>query len=257
MTLVHDATLRFSRRVNDYIKYRPDYPDELARALRRRVGYNADSVIADVGSGTGISSQFFLDRGNWVYAIEPNPDMRLAAEAWLGGYLKFRSVAASAEATTLDDCSVDLVVAAQSFHWFDKDAARQEFKRILRPASCVALLWNERKVDASPFLRDYESLLLRYSDDYASVASMYVAAEAAMEQFFAHQLWGADEFPHHQSLDLDGFLGRALSSSYVPLPDHPNHAALMAALKALFWEHEQEGHVRFEYATRLFWGRLT
>ena len=257
MTLVHDATLRFSRRVNDYIKYRPGYPDELERALRRRVGYDADSVIADVGSGTGISTQFFLDRGNWVYAIEPNQDMRLAAEAWLGGYAKFRSVAARAEATTLDDCSVDLVVAAQSFHWFDRDAARQEFKRILRPGAYVALLWNERKLDTSPFLRDYENLLLRYSDDYASVAARYVAAEAAMEHFFDHQLWGMDEFPHYQRFDLDGFIGRALSSSYVPLPEHPNHAALITALKALFGKHEQGGSVCFEYATRLFWGRLT
>ena len=257
MALVHDASLRFSRRVNDYVKYRPGYPDELARTLRRRVGYDSESVIADVGSGTGISTQYFLDRGNWVYAIEPNPDMRLAAETWLGGYVKFRSIAARAAATTLDAGSVDLVVAAQSFHWFDKDAARREFQRILRPGSYAALVWNERKLDASPFLRAYDELLLRYSDDYASVLQRYAAAEAAMERFFSHQLWGIDEFAHHQSLDLEGFLGRALSSSYVPLPEHPNHAPLVAALKALFREHERGGQVRFEYATRLFWGRLT
>lgn len=242
--------------MNDYVRYRPGYPEELATELARRVGYHNESVIADVGSGTGISTRYFLDRGNLVYAVEPNADMRRAAEEWLGSYAKFRSVAARAEATTLPDASVDLVVAAQAFHWFDADRAKQEFRRILRPDSHLVVLWNERKTDTTAFLQEYEALLWKWSEDYAAVSSRTVAAEESMQNFFGPELWGVEEFTNQQSLDLQGLIGRALSSSYVPLPEHPNHEPMLAELRELFSRHAQDGRVFFEYATRLFWGRL-
>ncbi len=254
--VAEDATRRFSRRVNDYVKYRPSYPDELVLVLRQRLGYHRGFVIADVGSGTGISSRFFLERGNRVFAVEPNWDMRCAAEQWLGSYSQFHSVTGRAEATTLPPASVDLVVAAQSFHWFDVDAAKQEFGRILRPGGHVAVLWNERRTDTTPFLRGYEALLEKYSIDYSQVSLRYSLSEKHMEEFFGTEPWGREEFPNRQSFDLEGLLGRALSSSYVPLEGHPNHAPLMTELEQLFQREAVDQKVVFEYVTRLFWGRV-
>lgn len=256
MTFADDATKRFSRRVGDYVRYRPGYPDELERALRGRVGYHHDLVVADIGSGTGISSRYFLDRGNTVYAVEPNADMRSAAEEWLETYTKFRSVDGRAEHTTLRERSVDLVVAAQAFHWFDPVLARREFERILRPGGAVVLLWNERKLDASPFLVDYENLLQETSEDYRQVSARNVTTDEHMDGFFGPELWGSEEFPNRQGFDLEGLIGRALSSSYVPLVGQPRHDETLDRLRGLFARHAVDGLVWFEYATRMFWGRF-
>ena len=256
MTLADDATTRFSRRVNDYVRYRPGYPEELERALRQRVGYHHDHVVADIGSGTGISSRYFLDRGNTVYAVEPNADMRSAAEEWLGSYSKFHSVAGRAEHTTLAEHSVDLVAAAQAFHWFDPPLARREFERVLKPGGAVVLLWNERKLDASPFLVDYEKLLQEISEDYRRLSARNVTSDDQMDRFFGPEHWGSEEFPNRQGFDLAGLIGRALSSSYVPLAGHARHDETLDRLRGLFARHAVDGRVWFEYATRLFWGRL-
>lgn len=249
--------MRFSRRVNDYVRYRPGYPDELANVLQRRVNYHNEQVVADIGSGTGISTRFFLDRGNLVYAVEPNQDMRSAAEEWLGSYSKFRSIAGRAEYTTLESRSIDLVVAAQSFHWFDAVEARSEFERILRPGGAVALLWNERKIDTTPFLQAYENLLQEFSEDYRRVSQRYIATERSMERFFGPELWGSEEFTNRQGFDREGLIGRAMSSSYLPLAGDARHEPLLAGLNRLFDEHAVSGKVWFEYATKLFWGRLS
>src|SRR5689334_13983183 len=97
-----DSTTRFSNRVDDYIKYRPSYPVGILDLLKKDYGLTSSSVIADIGSGTGISTGLFLKNGNPVIGIEPNKEMREAAERLLKGYPKFRSVSATAEATTLD-----------------------------------------------------------------------------------------------------------------------------------------------------------
>ena len=121
-----DPTRRFSNRVDDYVRYRPHYPPGVLDRLREGIALTPRTVIADVGSGTGISTELFLQNGNTVFAIEPNPEMRAAAERLLGGRPNFHSVRGTAEATTLPDGSVDCVVAAQAFHWFDPEKTRVE-----------------------------------------------------------------------------------------------------------------------------------
>ena len=150
-----DPTARFSNRVDDYVRYRPSYPAGVLEILRAEVGLTPASIIADVGSGTGISAELFLRNGNTVYAVEPNDAMRHAAERLLGGYHAFHSVNGRAEATTLPDASIDLSLAAQAFHWFDVPKARAEWQRILRPDGWAVLVWNTRRTDTSPFLRAF------------------------------------------------------------------------------------------------------
>jgi ubiquinone/menaquinone biosynthesis C-methylase UbiE len=129
---MEDSTKRFSNRVENYVKYRPHYPQEIINFLSEEIGLNSEKTIADIGSGTGISAELFLENGNKVYGIEPNKEMREAAEIYLEKYKYFISVNGTAEDTLLENDSMDIVLAGQAFHWFDVEKAKKEFKRILK-----------------------------------------------------------------------------------------------------------------------------
>lgn len=249
-----DPTARFSDRVEHYVKHRPGYPEALLVALRDEVGISVGSVVADIGSGTGISTAMLLRTGAEVYAIEPNAAMRQAADAQFAGEPRFHSVDARAEETTLPNGSVDVITAGQAFHWFDRDAARREFLRVLRPGGRVALFWNTRRDDGSAFLRAYEQLLLEFGTDYTKVDHRHVD-EDALQPFFGG-VYATRVFENEQVLDYAGLEGRLRSSSYVPAPGHPNHAPMLAALRRLFDAEQQDGRVRVAYDTELFYGTL-
>ena len=252
--LTSKPTERFSNRVEDYLRYRPGYPPVILDVLREECGLMPQSVVADVGSGTGLLAQLFLANGNVVYGVEPNAAMREAAERALAGQAKFRSVAGSAEATTLPDASVDFVVAGQAVHWFEMNAARAEFRRIRKPHRWVAIIWNERRKD-TPFLREYENLLRTYGTDYGQVAESYPRHER-MGEFFGRGGFDHKSFQTVQEFDFEGLRGRLMSASYAPAKGHPNHEPMLAALKQLFDAHENEGRVRVEYISRMYYGHL-
>jgi SAM-dependent methyltransferase len=248
-------TRRFSGRVADYVRYRPGYPPALMEYLRRDLALDPSHRVADVGSGTGKLSEMLLRQGNVVFGVEPNPEMRRAAEAVLRDFPGFRSVDGSAEATGLADASVDQIVAAQAFHWFRVEEARREFARIGRAGSPTALVWN-RRLESSSFLRAYESLLLRLSLDYAAVDHRKKSDPRILSDFFGRGGYRRATFPHAQTLDWQGLRGRVLSSSYVPVPGHPGHDAMFRELRHLFDEHRRDGRVTLEYETEVYWGRL-
>jgi SAM-dependent methyltransferase len=249
-----DSTRRFTDRVADYVRYRPGYPRDLLDWLRGEHGVTAAWEVADVGAGTGISSRLFLEAGHAVVAVEPNAAMRAAALEGLAAFPRFRAVDAPAEATTLPAASVDLVVAAQAFHWFDQEAVRREWRRILRPAGLALVLWNSRRTGGTPFLDGYEALLLAHATDYAQVAERY-ADEATLRGWFGAGFRAARTFESHQVLDLAGLRGRVLSSSYAPGPAHPGHQAMLEALARLFEQTQAGGTVTIQYDTRAYLGR--
>ncbi len=250
-----DPTRRFSDRVEGYVRYRPGYPDGVLDVLRAETGLTPAAVVADVGCGTGLSALPFLRNGNLVYGVEPNRAMREAAERFLAAYPHFTAFAGTAEATGLAGHSVDYVVAGQAFHWFDPDAARREFARVLRPGGWVVLLWNTRRTD-SPFLRAYEALLQRYGTDYRSVRHENIGPEA-LGRFFGPGGYEQRVLANEQQLDRAGLAGRLLSSSYAPGPGHPDHEPMLRDLDRLFDEFQRDGRVRLEYDTELYFGRLT
>jgi SAM-dependent methyltransferase len=250
-----NPTLRFSGRVENYVKYRPGYPAGVIATLAKECGLVAGSMIADIGSGTGILSELLLKNGNRVFGVEPNRQMRETGEQLLGKYSHFKSVNGKAEETTLADGSVDFVTAAQAFHWFDRERARNEFARILKPSGWVALVWNERLTDTSPFPRAYEDLLQQYGTDYAAVDHRNVDTDA-ITGFFAPQPFTLRKFENQQIFDWNGLKGRLLSSSYTPEPGHPNHQPMLETLRSLFDKHQSGGNVSFDYATQLYFGRL-
>jgi SAM-dependent methyltransferase len=248
------STERFSDRAENYRRYRPDYPAAAIDLLAAQCGLSAGAVVADVGSGTGILSERLLERGAQVIGIEPNDAMRAAAEARLGAHPHFRSIAATAEATTLPAESVDLWVAAQAFHWFEGLAARAEALRVLRSGGSGAILWNEHPPEGSAFLRDYDRLLRRHATEYAATVARRLD-EARMRDFFGGAMARAT-FPNQQTFDFVGLEGRLLSSSYAPQPGHRQYAPMMQELRALFDRHQRNGQIVFPYLTLLYFRQL-
>ena len=250
-----DSTRRFSSRVENYVKYRPSYPAEVVALLAAECRLTPDALVADIGSGTGLLTELFLKRGYHVIGVEPNHEMRAAGERLLGDYANFSSVDATAEATTLTDQSVDLIVAGQAFHWFDRARARDEFARILRPGGWVALVWNERRVGSTPFLEAYERLLRGYSSEYETLNHRQVD-QATIAAFFAAGTFRSATFENRQVFDFEGVKGRLLSSSYTPEPGHPHHQPMLDELARMFHDHQDNGTVAFEYDTNVYYGRL-
>lgn len=249
-----DAKSRFSNRVADYVATRPSYPAGVLDILRAEAGLTPQTLVADIGSGTGLSAELFLKNGNVVYGVEPNADMRLAGESLLAGHPDFHSVTGSAEATTLVDQSVDIIVGGQAFHWFDPAKARIEFLRILKSDGFVALLWNTRKLDTTPFLRGYERLLRELGTDYLEVVHTNIDRDK-LRVFFGGD-FAYHTLPNEQRFDREGLRGRVRSSSYTPPVGHPSHEPLIQQLDALFEGHHVGGQVRFEYDTEIYLGRL-
>jgi hypothetical protein len=247
-----DPTQRFSDRVESYAKFRPDYPDAFIRFVKERLP--GPSVIADIGSGTGILSDQLLGTGYTVFGVEPNEPMRLEAERRLSSRPGFHSVAGTAEATMLGLGSVDAITCAQSFHWFDRARCRGEFQRILRASGRVFLIWNERS--SEDLVGEYDRILQESAPDYVRVSQRNIT-DADVADFFAPNSVELSYFSHAQRLDREGFLGRVLSSSYVPNAGAPGHDAVMKKMEAFFERHARSGWLDFPYQTRVYLARLS
>jgi len=246
---------RFSDRVEDYVKYRPHYSHDVVHALQQACGLAPPHLIADVGCGTGLLAEIFLENGNRVIGVEPNREMRLAGEQYLADYENFSMVEGSAEATTLDAASADFVIAGQAFHWFKPPEARVEFARILKPGGWAVLVWHDRDTQSTPFLRAYESFVRQYSTDYEQVTHKYLASYEALQHFFAPDEVKLITQHNRQRLDFDGLRGRLLSSSYIPKSGE-RHDAMMQALPEFFSAHAVEDRVTLEYDTKIYYGHL-
>jgi ubiquinone/menaquinone biosynthesis C-methylase UbiE len=250
-----DPTRRFANRVDHYVKYRPSYPRAVLDLLEAECGLTSASVVADMGSGTGILSELFLNNGNHVFGIEPNKEMREAGERRLNDHPRFSSVAGTAEDTTLGDASVDFVTAGQAFHWFDPEPARTEFARILKPGGWVVLVWNWRRKDETPFLAAYERLLAAYRTDRGE-AEIWRRGDEMAAAFFGPGAFEKATFDNEQVLDLDGLKGRLLSISYVPAQGEPGSEEMLRKMEEIFRKHQRGGRVRIEYDTKVYYGRL-
>lgn len=249
-----DPTSRFSSRVEDYVRYRPGYPDGLMDLLAAECGLAPDWTVADVGAGTGILTELFLKNGNPIFAVEPNGAMRGAGEDLLSHYPNFTSVAGTAEQTGLRSGSVDLVAAGQALHWFDAQASRAEFERVLRGEGWVAFVWNDVKAEA-PLAVDYEGLRVRHGTDYEQVGR-HEGGAGVVQGFFGGTPYRTRTLENRQVLDLDGFKGRLASSSYVPSGGEPGFEEMMEDAGEVFARHETEGVIVFPYETKVYYGTL-
>jgi SAM-dependent methyltransferase len=180
--------------------------------------------------------------------------MRLAAEKLLADYPEFKSVDGSAEASGLISKSIDVVVAGQAFHWFDKLKCGAEFLRILKPEGSVVLLWNDRRTDSTGFLREYENFIVDFATDYKEVNHKNLDA-SIFRDFFSEGNYIEARFDNAQYFDFEGLKGRILSSSYMPDENHERFEPMIIELKKIFDKHNLNNLVKIEYDTRIFTGR--
>lgn len=248
-----DTKERFSERVENYVRYRPGYPQALFSYIKDRLGIGPASTVADVGAGTGIFTRLVAPFAGRVYAVEPNAPMREAAERSFLDFSNISSVDGSAEATGLPGASVDVVTAAECFHWFDPAAFRAECLRILKPGGKAAIIWNTRE-EGSWLTEACHRLWMQYSPDYACVAKPHMG-EKSLRTFFDGACQ-SERFDNPQRQDRAAFIGRLLSASYSPLPGQPQYTPFLAELNALFDAHARNGAVEFAYSATLYWAKM-
>jgi SAM-dependent methyltransferase len=255
-----DSKERFSSRVDAYREFRPRYPVEVIALLQQHCGLTPTSVIADIGAGTGLLAELFLRHGNFVFAVEPNRAMRSACEKLSSQYPKLTCINGSAEATNLPNHCADFVTVGQALHWFHLERARAEFVRILQPDGWCAVIYNERRTGGNAFHDGCECILREFGSDYERVRSTYPQQKKLAEFFRSpHDAPAAMQqgsFLNAQEFDLNGLLGRILSSSYMPQSGHPRYNAMLCAIEQLFSQCQQDGHVRLEYDCVVTYGRL-
>ncbi len=258
MEVGRDPKERFSDRVEFYVRSRPRYPKALVEFCAGELGLRPQDHVADIGSGTGFLSELFLENGNVVIGVEPNREMRLAAEKLLSQYAKFQSVQGSAEETGLKEQSVEFVAAGQAFHWFDPVKSRVEFTRILKPSGWVVLTWNERMLEGDDFSRAYEKVVQEFQTDLKTVHQKSVTAQDAsvLSTFFGADGYRVASFENRQGLDLEGVLGRAMSSSYLPRLGHERCEEMLEKLREQFGKYAVEGKVGMRYDTKAYYGKV-
>ena len=250
-----DSTQRFSKTVDHYIRYRPGYPSSLLAFMQKELGLTAQTPIADIGSGTGKLTQLLIQNPSLVFAVEPNAPMRIAAEQLLHRNANFVSVDGTAEATQLEDASVDFITAAQAFHWFEPETTRKEFLRIAKPGAYVLLIWNKRQDDHSPFMKEYNDFLLTYSTDYEKV-NLRRIDDRIFRPFFGKEGYRQANFYYTQQFDLNGLKGRYLSCSYAFDEAHSQHEEAMESLEKLFQKYQETNTIDMVYQTQAYFGHL-
>lgn len=250
-----NSTRRFSQKVETYIKFRPGYPRELIDYFRNVLQGGSEAIIADIGSGTGISSKPFLMNGNIVFGVEPNQPMREGGEQYLANFTKFRSVDGTAEMTNLKEKSIDFIIAGQAFHWFDVEKSKVEFQRILKNDGQVLLIWNTRDDVRSDFMKEYNQFLINYSTDYQLIMHRRLD-NSTFTAFYGNQNFQKMEFENYQVFDLEGLKGRYFSCSYALDKGHSQYQEAISELENLFQKYQKNQEIRMWYKTELYHGKL-
>ncbi|MCL2079750.1 MAG: methyltransferase domain-containing protein [Oscillospiraceae bacterium] len=247
---------KFDGKGSVYAKYRPAYPQAFIDYIYTNIGMCSVSIIADIGSGTGILTKQLLEKGSTVFAVEPNADMRIHAESSLGGFPDYISVDGTAERTTLSESSVDYVTAAQAFHWFDKQAFKTECRRILRKNGRVVLVWNSR-VEESDIVQENYEVKRKYCPNFKvfSDSLLHAENEGCFNDFFTGE-YVSRVFNNDISLDAEGFVGGNLSSSYALNETHEYYYDFIAELKQLFVKYSKNGKLVLPSITQCYVGEV-
>jgi SAM-dependent methyltransferase len=241
---------RFSDRATDYVKYRPSYPAAAIDAILAGLGEASQLTAADIGAGTGISSRLLAKRGVRVLAIEPNAEMRQAAE--LHPLVEFRE--GTSEVTNLPESSVNLVTCFQSFHWFNPVLTLPEFRRILQPSGRLAVVWNLRD-RTDEFTLAYTQIVKIASDNHpAEKRERSIEPLLTSSDFTNIQ---SSAFVQKQDVDLQGLIGLAQSSSYIPKSE-PQLQQIISDLTQLYETHcGNNSFVSLVYKTRVYLAELS
>jgi ubiquinone/menaquinone biosynthesis C-methylase UbiE len=245
---------RFDGRAETYSRHRPRYPLEVLHTLEKEIGLDREKVVADIGSGTGILSELFLENGNTVYCVEPNREMRRAAEKNLSRFApRFISVDGTAEMTNLRDGSIDLIVVGQALHWFNIKETRREFHRILKGKGHIAIVYNFRKEEGK-VEEAYAEVTDKFGRNRADTPDV---DDAYIRRFLKNGKFKKFVIPNSQTLDLKGMLGRLASTSSMPPPGSREWIRVEEEVQKIFDKYSDNGLVVMHYDTTIYLGRIS
>lgn len=250
-----NATEKFSGLASVYSAGRPAYAEKFLAELYEKFGFSSDSVIADIGSGTGKFAKQMLERGFYVYCIEPNEDMRSQSITELGEYKNKSIIAGDAENTTLEDNSVDFITSAQAFHWFDTERFKKECKRIIKPDGKVFLIWNMRDMD-SEIAQKIQRICEKYCPNFKGFGGGIQRDDERIKSFFDGG-YKRIEYDNPLCYDREKFISRSLSSSYSLKPRDANYREYIGELEALFEEYAVSGEVTTPNKTIVYVGSVS
>lgn len=249
-----DNTQNFSGLANDYTIGRPAYSNALIESLYSQYGFSEESVIADIGSGTGKLAKQLLVRGSFVYCIEPNDDMRKIAIEELGKYKSFHAIDGTATETKLDEKSVDYITTAQAFHWFDISSFKEECKRVLRKNGSVFLIWNIRDMSSEINQVTFE-IYSKYCPNFKGFGGGIQKDDIRIKQFFEDN-YEYLEFDHPLFYDKNKFVSRCLSGSYSLKNGDENYNEYLDALSSMFEKYSKDNVLTMANKTVVYIGRL-
>ena len=243
------AAVGFERAAEAYERGRAGYPAAAVEAILDTTGAAPGVTLLELGAGTGKLTRELAGSGARVIALEPVAAMR----EWLARTAPTAELLdAVAEAIPLADASVDAVIAAQAFHWFDPERAAAEIARVLRPGGAVALIWNRRD-ESQAWMRAWSRML----DPLAGDAPRYKSG-LWRRGFEAHPSFAPLElrtWPHRGEEGRQVILDRVASMSFVAALDDTPRERLLAQIAALLDSHPDtrgRDDVALPYVTELF-----
>lgn len=249
-----NTTQNFSGLANVYTMGRPVYATEFIDMLYSKYGVTEESIIADIGSGTGKLAKQLLDKGSMVYGVEPNADMRSIAIRELQNYAKFEAVNGTASQTTLKDNSIDYVTVAQAFHWFDVTEFKKECKRILRKDGLVFLVWNMRDMSSVVNQASYE-IYKEYCPKFKGFSGGIQKDDIRIREFFDND-YEYVTFKNPLFYDKETFIHRSLSGSYSLRQGEEGYSEYVLRLRELFDEYEENGYLEMANNTVVYVGKI-
>ncbi len=250
MAIHHAAELGYQRAAADYERVRPSYPTRSMAVLADALDLRPGRRVAEVGAGTGKFTRLLALTGARVVALEPVAAMRARLAELLP---QVEVVDGMAESTGLGDGSVDAVVAAQAWHWFDPAAALAEIERITERRGRLGLVWNTLD-ETVPWVAEYSKIYRQWRTD-----AVPGHRDGTWRRFF-DDLPGwtplkAEHVPNPYVTDREGVLGQALTSSVISTLGPDSRAQVRQELEAVLDGHEESRGDRIEipYVTDIYW----
>ncbi len=218
----------YSKKAEDYASFRLDYASEAFQALFDISGLDSNWIVADIGSGTGNVSKHLVAHVSKIFAVEPNAAMREQAEFSLNRFSSFKSIGGKAEKTLIPDNSVNMIIVGQAFHWFDHDASKNEFYRILKPEGWLSIIWNE----------------------------FGNGQDLKLESYFLNADFKHFAFPQTIRETWQEYIGGVRSTAAAPNQDEDEYKSFEREHRRVFNSQALNGLIEVKFNTKLIVGRL-
>lgn len=247
---------KFNHLAHIYEKYRPSYPEEYIKDVITKCQLNSESLVADIGAGTGILTRQLLHNHLKVVGVEPNSDMRKILKK-LEVNENFRAIYGTAEHTNLENNSIDLIVVAQAFHWFDKEKFKKECKRILKPDGSVWILWNQLD-ETKEIVKEQKKIDDKYTNRFEEVKGILSATkkEDKIQGFFKDNIYETRVVDNPLENDKERFIGANLSKSYSLKKEDANYDKYIEAFGKIFDKYSESGKVMILNKTYGYLGKI-